>query len=1762
LGAFETLFEFVFDAESGAYLGGAWPSSGLVQSTIGTAAGDFFGVTYGGLHNLGTIFRMTPEGDLTTLVHFTGSGGDAKGLNPGGNLVEGPDGNVYGTTEGGTYWDQNLQREITHFGTVFKVTPSGDFSTLVEFSGTGGPSKGAFPDGGLYLASDGNFYGSTDLGGEHNLGTIFRMTPTGTLTTLVEFTGMNGPVLGSYPATPIQHPDGFFYGTTGLGGADNFGTLYRMNSQGSLTTLIEITEPNDASRGNFPVAPLMRSQDGYFYGTTLSGGFQEGGSIFRLSPGGSLTHLADFDGSAGWAPDSALVEGESGHFYGTTTEGGAYANGTVFQMEPDGSVNLLSEFPNDAESGNPLYGIYPNGLTKGPDDNFYGTTSYGGEHGNGTFYRITPDGQITIIRSLDENGLSFSSESTLVYFDGFFYGTGGGGEGYGTVFKISPSGVLTTLVEFTGGEGTHRGASPNGLVIGSDGNFYGTTRYGGAFWSGTAYQITPSGLLTVLADFDETGGFYPIGNLAEAGDGFFYGTTSEGGLDQRGTIFRISSTGDLETVVEFNGTNGANPRSGLIPDGEGNLYGTTSQGGAGDRGTIYRLLFPGAPMLSALTPVLRGDSVALPARVNARGHTASVVFEYGSERTNLSHFIPLLYNLEDFENRLVIASLSSLPPGTTYFYRFRASNSHGETVTPVQSFTTLAPPLVSAAPADEILPTSARLQGTVDARNHETTVRFEWGTDGNSFPNSLVADPGLVMGSGATEVSAPLAGLTKGTTYFYRVVATNEGGTTVSGTQSFRTLTDPTVTIGGSFALSTTSVRVEGAVDPEGSDSNVVFEYSDDGWDSFEIKPAAQGTQSGSGSRPVSAVLTNLQQGVTYHYRLRATSDGGSGVSSTNSFSMNVLSGFDRSHPGPPPVSEGFLTVNLFPANLAHGWRFVGEQEWRASGVPATGLVSGRYEVEFRPIPGYITPPPLVDEDLNGDGIKENAAAIEVVSGATPAVRNEHYFETGSIQTGTLTVNLKPESITSGDNRARWRLLGEGDTAWRDSGAPLSGLPAGTYLVECLPVPGRATPPHTNVRVVARQNASPTITYFLPDGATGEVPSVLAFEAISAAGIAAYPYVGQIRGSAGSGTGFVVKKRVVATAAHVVWNDGTLSPAEGLQWLHQRHRGLHEPRPLQPRGFYLFDGYAAQRQADASPGDSSPQSQHLDVAALYFNENAARGGFGGFLASDLAENEFLLSDADKMLVGYPLDGVAAASRGRMHATAPFNVEFGPAFGRTFTTSQIRSFGGNSGGPLCVQFEGGAFLPAAVYLGGNSQTVVRAIDSEVVELFNRAEISGNGGSNNTGGGITHTSVDPLPGEGGRGGLRVVLQPAAVLAKGARWRLKPETAFRNSGDQKGELAPGSYRLEFASVAGYQAPPLLQVQVRANQLTTLTFTYALPPVLGPEISVRGRGRDLPDGDASPSALDGTDFGVVAVDPVPAVPPDPPAPDPTSTRTFAVFNTGNRALSLGTPAFSGDHAADFEVTTPPAPSVPPGGSTSFTVRFDPSAPGVRTASLSLPNNDTNENPFNFALQGNHVADSNSNGFSDVEEAALNALLATFTVGQRVDLDLSFLRLGSGHTLALTGLPPGLVFNPATKRLTGTILGKPAPGHLLRKMDGATELGSRAFDLRVFFPARLVVSTAPRRFAPTLVNRRSAAQFVRLTNSGELPLQRLAVRLGGTAPNDFLLPVRPPGTLNPGASATVSVVFRPLRKGTRLGSLILTSSDAPRSVPLSGFGQ
>jgi uncharacterized repeat protein (TIGR03803 family) len=560
-GSIESLYSF-------SEVGGTTPTSSLI---IGSD-GNFYGTAeFGGSKNLGTVFKMTPAGAITALANFSG----ADGANPDSELVLGKDGNFYGTTIGGGAADS---------GTVFKLTPNGTLTTLASFDGV---NTGSGPTAGLVFGADGNLYGSTRYGGTLGYGTLFRLTPDGTLTTLVQFTGINGN--GSNPlAAMTPAPDGFLYGTTSNGGTPGYGTVFKLGTDGSFTTLLNFDDTN----GAYPQGALTIGKDGNFYGTTTRNNARGNtyGTVFKITPTGTLTTLVKFNrkNGDGRTPAGRLLLASDGNFYGlthgsVTAPDGSNSNGTIFRMTPSGKLTTVAYFP----VGSTIGAAGP-GLIQTSDGNLYSTTSAGGAYAQGDVYRATTSGALSVVGSFGaypNGGWPYAPLSVTA--DGTLLGTTiiGGPTNDGTVFSLSPTGQLTTLVTFNGANG----AIPySQLIKGTDGKYYGTTDSGGPTDQGTVYSVTPTGAFGTIATFNGSNGAYPDSALAVGSDGNLYGTTCGGGSSNAGTVF-VLSAGTLTSLASFNGSNGSCPESAVVQTADGNFYGSTVNGGASGYGAIYRV---------------------------------------------------------------------------------------------------------------------------------------------------------------------------------------------------------------------------------------------------------------------------------------------------------------------------------------------------------------------------------------------------------------------------------------------------------------------------------------------------------------------------------------------------------------------------------------------------------------------------------------------------------------------------------------------------------------------------------------------------------------------------------------------------------------------------------------------------------------------------------------------------------------------------------------------------------------------------------------------------------------------------------------------------------------------------------------------------------------------------------------------------------------------------------------------------------------------
>jgi uncharacterized repeat protein (TIGR03803 family) len=270
------------------------------------------------------VFEITTTGEETVLYSFCALADCVDGANPRAALILDKDGNLYGVTQnGGTGAEDS--------GTVFKLTPTGAETVLYSFCSEANCADGQWPYGGLARDPKGNLYGTTSIGGADNFGTVFKVAPSGEETVLHSFTR---GVDGGYPwAGLIRDSKGNLYGTTQQGGTNDTGTVYEITPSGTETVIYSFGLIPD---GNYPLAPLLLDKDGNLYGATVVGGTYNSGTVFEVSPSGQETMLWSFNGASdGQYPyETGLVRDAKGNLYGTTEAGGEYGYGVVFKVTP------------------------------------------------------------------------------------------------------------------------------------------------------------------------------------------------------------------------------------------------------------------------------------------------------------------------------------------------------------------------------------------------------------------------------------------------------------------------------------------------------------------------------------------------------------------------------------------------------------------------------------------------------------------------------------------------------------------------------------------------------------------------------------------------------------------------------------------------------------------------------------------------------------------------------------------------------------------------------------------------------------------------------------------------------------------------------------------------------------------------------------------------------------------------------------------------------------------------------------------------------------------------------------------------------------------------------------------------------------------------------------------------------------------------------------------------------------------------------------
>ncbi len=593
------------------------------------------------------FLKLRPTAILTTVYSF--DGGD--GAFPNAPLIVGTDGDLYGTTSSGG---------IIGDGEIFRLTPEGALAQVGAFNYTNGfsPNK-------LLQGTDGSFYGTAYGGGTNGDGVIFNLSDDGELTASSSFIFSSG---GYLPLAGLaQDAAGTFFGTTFEGGAFGAGTIFELSPSGTVTTIYSFTGGND---GGHPSADLVQGGDGNFYGTTSQGGAYNAGTVFRLGPDGSFVTLATFDGYNGANPQAPLVWGADGNLYGATQNGGATGNGVVFRVninypslqitgQPAGesvffgeravfSVAVTGNAPvsyqwwknqqklsdggnisgsttrvlivsNAAPSDSAIYSVtVSNGLGSATSEGaFLGVilspprlatpvadqiATVGGSAvfhadavGNLPLLYQWQSNRVNLVdgpnisgattSALTLSGLTQQSDATISVIVSNAAGTIKGDASL-QVFPASLSGTLvSSLYWFGGGDD---GGTPNGLVLASNGLLYGTTQSGGAHNSGTVFTLATNGAFQTLVSFDTNNGASPQTALTQGSDGNLYGTTENGGTNGAGTLFVLTTNGALTTLFNFGGSNGINPYTALVQANDGSLYGSAQNASKLGDGLIFR----------------------------------------------------------------------------------------------------------------------------------------------------------------------------------------------------------------------------------------------------------------------------------------------------------------------------------------------------------------------------------------------------------------------------------------------------------------------------------------------------------------------------------------------------------------------------------------------------------------------------------------------------------------------------------------------------------------------------------------------------------------------------------------------------------------------------------------------------------------------------------------------------------------------------------------------------------------------------------------------------------------------------------------------------------------------------------------------------------------------------------------------------------------------------------------------------------------------
>lgn len=383
---------------------------------------------------------------------------------------------------------------------------------------------------------------------------------------------------------------------------------------------------NCATDGCNPLQPalLAQGEDGVLYSTLASGTSESlDGTVTNYMPGGGFSVLYRFGGADGMGPQSGLTLGFDGDFYGTTTNGGVHGDGTVFRLA-SGSVTPLYSFANGSDGASPWA---PPVQT--PDGNLYGVTYNGATPG--TAYKLAPNGTFSVIATLP----SKTQAPLVMNVDGNFYGTTqyGGDSNRGTVFRLSTAGKLKLIHSF---DPSVEGGTPIGpVMIAADGNFYGTTSGGGQYSQGIVYQLAPGGGYKVIHDFQLLEGSGSTAGLVQGSDGYLYSVMPSGGSKGYGTLYRVNTSGTkFQVLHQFNYKEGAYPSATPTLATNGTIYGFTAKGGNGENGASGVLFGFTHGLKPFVSLQLWAGAAGTQVGILGQGFSSATGVEFGSVAAN------------------------------------------------------------------------------------------------------------------------------------------------------------------------------------------------------------------------------------------------------------------------------------------------------------------------------------------------------------------------------------------------------------------------------------------------------------------------------------------------------------------------------------------------------------------------------------------------------------------------------------------------------------------------------------------------------------------------------------------------------------------------------------------------------------------------------------------------------------------------------------------------------------------------------------------------------------------------------------------------------------------------------------------------------------------------------------------------------------------------------------------------------------------------